>query len=160
MLLKDNELEILSTNKEDNELQELINDSCILTNMSEKRWYSLHMPERIDYRLEVRGKLVGSITLNSIRWFNHKAKISVFIKKSEQNKGYAKRCLNIIINHCFNMLNFHRLEAEIVDYNEKSIKLFESLGFEQEGTLREAKYYEGKYHDIYVYGLLKNAYKH
>jgi RimJ/RimL family protein N-acetyltransferase len=54
------------------------------------------------------------------------------------------------------MLNFHRLEAEIVDYNEKSINLFESLGFKHEGTMREAKYYEGKYHDIFIYGLLKN----
>jgi RimJ/RimL family protein N-acetyltransferase len=156
--LKDNDLIILSTNKEDNELQELINDGDILATMSEKRWYRLNMPERIEYRLEAKGQLVGSITLSNIRWFNHKAMVSVFIKLPEQNKGYAKRSLRMIIDHCFNMLNFHRLEAEIVDYNEKSVKLFESLGFEHEGTLREAKYYEGKYHDIYVYGLLKHSY--
>ncbi|MEA2067156.1 MAG: GNAT family protein [Thermotogota bacterium] len=156
MLLKDNELMIISTANGDNELNELVNDRDILATMSEKRWYSLNLPERIDYRLEVEGKLVGSISLSSIRWFNHKAKISLFIKLSEQNKGYAKRSLKIIVDHCFNMLNFHRLEAEIVDYNEKSINLFESLGFKREGTMREAKYYEGKYHDIYMYGLLRN----
>lgn len=156
MLLKDNELEIISTDNGDYELQELINDQDILATMSEKQWYRLDLPERIDYRLEVNGELVGSIMLNSIRWFNHKAKISIFIKLSEQNKGYAKRSLRMIVDHCFNMLNFHRLEAEIVDYNEKSIKLFESLGFKREGTMREAKYYEGKYHDIYLYGLIRD----
>ncbi|TYB96789.1 MAG: GNAT family N-acetyltransferase [Kosmotoga sp.] len=156
MFLKDNELAIISTDNGDYELQELINDRDILATMSEKQWYSLNMPERIDYRLEVDGELVGSIMLNNIRWFNHKARISIFIKLSEQNKGYAKRSLRMIVDHCFNMLNFHRLEAEIVDYNEKSIKLFESLGFKREGIMREAKYYEGKYHDIYLYGLLKD----
>ena len=156
MFIKDNELMIISTTNDDNELNDLVNDCDILATMSEKRWYSLNLPERIDYRLEVEGELVGSISLSSIRWFNHKAKISLFIKLSEQSKGYAKRSLKMIIDHCFNMLNFHRLEAEIVDYNEKSINLFESLGFKHEGTMREAKYYEGKYHDIFIYGLLKN----
>ena len=51
-------------------------------------------------------------------------------------------------------MNFHRIEAEVVEYNLAGKHLFEKLGFKQEGVLREAKYFEGKYYNIFSYGLL------
>ena len=56
-------------------------------------------------------------------------------------------------------MNLHRLEAEVVANNKVSINLIEKLGFKKEGTLREAKYSNGTYYDIYRFGLLRKEYK-
>ena len=45
------------------------------------------------------------------------------------------------------------------DYNPFAKVLFEKLGFAQEGILREAKFFEGNYHDIISYGILAEEWK-
>lgn len=59
----------------------------------------------------------------------------------------------------FEKMNLHRIEAEVIAFNERSIKMIEKLGFIKEGTLREGKYSDGKYWDIYRYGILKYEYE-
>lgn len=56
-------------------------------------------------------------------------------------------------------MNLHRLEAEVIETNSASIKLIEKFGFKKEGVLREAKFQNGKFIDIYRYGLLRSEYK-
>jgi RimJ/RimL family protein N-acetyltransferase len=46
------------------------------------------------------------------------------------------------------------LSACVGSFNGASIGLLESLGFEHEGTRREAAWYRGEYHDMLCYGLL------
>lgn len=50
----------------------------------------------------------------------------------------------------------NRLTAEVYEYNEVSIKLLEKFGFKKEGRLKKAKFHNGRYYDIFIYGLLKN----
>ncbi|MNO01960.1 putative ribosomal N-acetyltransferase YdaF [compost metagenome] len=58
------------------------------------------------------------------------------------------------LNVYFNDLGFHRITAEVYDYNTRSRKLLERLGFVEEGRLRKARFWNGGFHDIIVYGLL------
>jgi RimJ/RimL family protein N-acetyltransferase len=39
-------------------------------------------------------------------------------------------------------------------FNERAHRLFKRCGFVQEATLRDASYFEGDYHDVFVFGLL------
>jgi RimJ/RimL family protein N-acetyltransferase len=85
--------------------------------------------------------------------------LNIVIKKDFRNKGYGREVLTEMINYGFKILNFHRLEAEVYEYNKASIMLVENLGFAVEGKLREAKYNNGKYYNIIRYGLLKNEWQ-
>ena len=62
------------------------------------------------------------------------------------------------MEYAFNKMNLHRLEAEAIEYNKASISMLEKFGFVLEGTLREAKYSDGKYWGVYRYGLLRQEY--
>jgi len=127
--------------------------------MSEVRLYPKNMPKEMAFRIEKDNELIGEIRFKIIKWFNRKAEISILIKEEFQNMGYGREALKAIIKHGFEKMNMHRLEAEVIAFNEVSIKLVEGLGFIREGVLREAKFSDGKYWDIYRYGLLREEYK-
>jgi len=63
------------------------------------------------------------------------------------------------LEFAFKELNLHRITAEVYEYNERSLRLLESLGFKKEGILKEAKYHDGRYWDIIVMGLMKEDWK-
>ncbi|RIL69394.1 N-acetyltransferase, partial [Staphylococcus devriesei] len=62
-------------------------------------------------------------------------------------KGYGKEALKLLINFAFNSLNLHMLYLEVFSYNENATKMYEKLGFNQDGILRQSKYQDGQYYD-------------
>uniref|UniRef100_A0A7C5RIP4 N-acetyltransferase n=1 Tax=Fervidobacterium thailandense TaxID=1008305 RepID=A0A7C5RIP4_9BACT len=92
-----------------------------------------------------------------IRVFNKNSYITFYVSAEVRGKGYGKRMLEFALSYARNEMNLHRLTAEVYEYNIPSIKLLESVGFELEGRLREAKYHEGRYWDILVFGKILNT---
>ncbi len=159
MKLEGKNIKITSTEKSDKEFDSLFENEVDLYNMSETRLYPKGLPLEMVFKIESGNEVVGQIKLTRIRWFNRKAEISIAVKKNNQKKGIGTEALKIILDFAFNKMNLHRLEAEVIEFNEASIKLVEKFGFKREGQLREAKYSDGKYWDIIRYGLLKNESK-
>jgi ribosomal-protein-alanine N-acetyltransferase len=58
-----------------------------------------------------------------------------------------KEGLAQVIEHAFNDMGLHRLEANIQPDNERSIRLVESLGFECEGYSPRYLKINGKWRD-------------
>lgn len=152
-------LQIISTNKEDPSLKEIQNSFEELNYMSEVKTYPVDLPEVIIFKIIKDEKTIGEIKLSKLRWFNRKAEIGIIIGDEFQNKGFGPEALKKIIEFAFFKMNLHRLEAELIEDNLRSKKMIEKLGFVKEGDFREAKYSNGKYLNIYKFGLLKNDYK-
>ncbi|ABR30133.1 GCN5 family acetyltransferase [Thermosipho melanesiensis] len=100
-------------------------------------------------------EFVGFVSFN-MRYFNRNAYITYYVKKEKRGKGYGKKILKYSIDYAFEEMNMNRLTAEVYEYNEVSIKLLEKFGFKKEGRLKKAKFHNGRYYDIFIYGLLKN----
>jgi RimJ/RimL family protein N-acetyltransferase len=113
------------------------------------------MPSKICFRIEKNGEPIGQVCIKNIKWINHKAEISLFLRKDMQGKGFGSKAMNAIIEFGFNRLNLYRLEGEVIDGNTASIKLLQNNGFTEEGRLREAKFVNGTYKDLLRYGLLR-----
>ena len=159
MILKQNQLQLVLSSDEDVQLRNLFSEYEDLSNLSELRLHQGKMPQTQIFRIELENELIGEIGLKSIRWYNRKAEIHLALKKEFCGKGVGKKALLLLLDYSFHTLNFHRLEAEVAAYNQAAQKLFEKLGFRQEGVLREAKFYNGRYFDILRYGLLKTDYQ-
>lgn len=142
----------------DEERQVLYSSNEQIDTMSEVWRYPKGTPTEIVFKIEREGKIIGELKMKNLRWFNRKAELALIILPEEQGKGYGTEALKTIINYAFNDMNLHRLEGEVIEYNEASKKILESLGFKEEGRLREAKYSKGKYWDIIRYGLLRREY--
>lgn len=158
MILQEGKLKIVSTVSDDPDLKELSQDLSVLENLSETRLYPPNMPLSMVFRIEHEDKLIGEIGFRTIKWFNRKAEISILIAPEHQNEGYGKQALLMLMKFAFKKMNLYRLEAEVIDYNDKAKSLFEKVGFVLEGRLRDAKYNDGKYYDVLRYGILKHEY--
>lgn len=56
----------------------------------------------------------------------------------EKNKGFGKEALRLIKKIAFENLGAHRLRLEVMEHNNRAIKLYESEGFISEGVHRES----------------------
>jgi RimJ/RimL family protein N-acetyltransferase len=139
-------------------LKKIRQDFDVLKNLSEVYSYSAPMPSSITFAIDMEENIVGAIVLKNIRWINRKTEITIYLDKSFQNKGIGRQVLEMAKDYIFNILNFHRIEVEVFSYNTNAIRLFERSGFKREGILREARFFDGKYHDIIRFGLLKSEY--
>lgn len=89
--------------------------------------------------------------------YHRKCKFGITIgDKSQWGKGYAREAITAVLRYLFETLEMNRVQCEIYDFNERSIRLFESLGFVREGVCRQSVLKKGRFADEYVYGMLRS----
>lgn len=103
---------------------------------------------------------IGNVSLQDIDVINKSAEFAILIgDKTYWSKGIGKEAIKLIIDHGFNTLNLNRIYCGTAEDNVGMQKLAELAGFNKEGISKEALFKNGKYKDIFNYGLLKNEYK-
>jgi ribosomal-protein-alanine N-acetyltransferase len=64
-----------------------------------------------------------------------------------------------VVSHCFTRLNVHRIEARIEPANLSSRRLAATLGFSEEGTLRDWVCVAGEFRSVVMYSLLRTEWR-
>jgi len=102
---------------------------------------------------------IGIIGLFNIDLINKKAGFYITIgEKSYQGKGIAKRAAIQFLHECFNKYDLNKIFLFTDKENIRAQKLYESLGFVQEGLLRQELFYNNQFKDRYYYGILKSEF--
>lgn len=98
--------------------------------------------------VEPDSRAIGLIAFNNIVWG---AFLSCFLgyklDKDEINKGYITEALKKGIDIVFNEYRLHRVEANIMPKNTRSLRVVEKLGFYNEGLARKYLNINGKWED-------------
>ena len=100
-------------------------------------------------------KLIGSVTLFHIDFPHRRAEIGYAQGRPYWGQGYMQEALTAVLNHAFEILNLHRIEADVDPRNAASVRTLERLGFQREGYLRERWQVNGEIQDAFYYGLLR-----
>ena len=79
--------------------------------------------------------------------------------EEQRSRGYGGQALTLMTDYAFNTVNLNRLQLHVSVENKRAVKAYKRQGFIIEGTLRQAMYYDGRYIDFYVMGLLRNEYQ-
>ena len=101
------------------------------------------------------GPIVGVVSLNNIDYLNQKAELSLIMGEAAYRKAhYVIEVFQLILSHAFNTLNLNRvyggsLNQELVEF------ICRTLGASREGILRQDAYKSGRYHDVYLYAILR-----
>lgn len=66
--------------------------------------------------------------------------------------------MKLILDFGFLEMNLHRIYLRVFSFNSRAIKLYEKLGFQQEGKSRESIFRNGKWHDIIHMSIMQNEY--
>lgn len=82
--------------------------------------------------------------------------LSYWLIPEYQGEGYGTEAVALSIDIAFQQYHHPGLEAKTFPDTEASRGLLESLGFTQEGRIRNAMYWDGRYRDLILYGLLRD----
>ena len=55
-------------------------------------------------------------------------------------------------------MNLHRVSLEVFSFNDRAIRLYTKIGFQQEGSGRQSLFKNGEWHDIIHMELLQSEY--
>jgi RimJ/RimL family protein N-acetyltransferase len=99
---------------------------------------------------------VGNINLHGYHPIHRFISLGIMIgEASARGRGIGKETCSLVIQHAFDHLNIHKVIAGTVVENVGMTKVFTQLGFTIEGTFVQHYYLEGRYHDTYRFGLLR-----
>lgn len=88
------------------------------------------------------------------------AKLGLWVAEDQHGNGYGTEASQIITEYGFNELRYHKIIARAHENNEGSQKIWEKLGFKQEGVLRDQHFSGGEFQDMYYYGILEDEWEY
>ena len=100
-------------------------------------------------------QLIGSVTLFNLDFNHRRAEIGYALGRPYWGQGYMHETLQALLAYAFEVLDLHRIEADVDPRNAASIKTLERLGFQREGYLHERWQVNGEIQDAFYYGLLR-----
>jgi len=103
----------------------------------------------------LNGSVVGwcAICRSNDPWSTHMGTLGMGIVPSYRGMGIGKALITATIRDARRQ-GFHRVELEVWANNVNAITLYEKVGFQHEGRLRDAMLLDGGYRDLLVMGLI------
>ncbi|HOJ10127.1 MAG TPA: GNAT family N-acetyltransferase [Clostridiales bacterium] len=112
-----------------------------------------NIENKISFRLwafkkEDANRIIGSVSFNNIvRGAFLSCHLGYKLDKDEVNKGYMTEAIQKGIEIIFNEFGLHRIEANIMPKNKRSLRVVEKLGFYNEGLAYKYLKINGKWED-------------
>ncbi len=98
--------------------------------------------------------LIGTIGFWRMEKENHRAEVGYVLHPQHQRKGIMTEALNCVTSYGFHTMGLHTIAANINPANDASRQLLLACGFVKEAYFREDFYFQGKFIDSEIYGLL------
>jgi len=100
---------------------------------------------------------IGAVALtNTTSALQHHRGTTLGIKIAApyRGKGYGSEAINWTLDWAFKFAGFHRVALNTVSFNDGAQRLYERLGFVKEGVQREAVWFDGRWYNKMLYGML------
>ena len=145
---------------------EWLNDPQILKNIGTPQMV-YDIPTEMEWIRENRGKhqfaivkkgedrLIGNCGIQQQNQRDRAAEVGIFIGSVEdRGKGYGTEALGLLVEYGFQQLNFHSICLHVYSFNERAIRAYKKIGFQEAGRLRECYWADGRWHDRLIMDLL------
>lgn len=104
------------------------------------------------------GEVIGSCGFNSWQLQGaFRGELGCEITPDFWGKGYMSEALRLVLDYGFQNLGLNRIEALCHPKNMRAERLFTSLGFQQEGVLRQYRHTLSGFQDVVMYALLHSS---
>lgn len=102
---------------------------------------------------------VGNLGFNRFEIKLKRCNTGILLSKNYQGRGYAYKAFVIGLNNIFNNFNINKVELFVVKTNYAAIKLYEHLGFELKGLVKDQFFKNDIYEDSLAYSISKEDFK-
>jgi RimJ/RimL family protein N-acetyltransferase len=126
----------------------------------EREWLSTGDPGPNDARFTVETladrRPIGWVGLHPGFQENRTASLGIAIGDHDfLNGGYGTDAMRTLCRFGFDMMNLERIDLTVFDWNTRAIRVYEKVGFQHEGVLRDAMWKAGKWQQLVSMGLLR-----
>jgi len=105
-------------------------------------------------------EIIGILGFDEVIWSNGVANLFIGIGDSRRTgKGFGREAVKLLVDFGFFEINMHRIQLQVIAYNQPAINLYEGLGFVREGVSRQAIHRDGHRFDLLLYGLLREEWE-
>jgi RimJ/RimL family protein N-acetyltransferase len=125
-----------------------------ISKASDSVWFGI-----VDTRAAAN-KLIGTCCLVGIAAVERLAELRIRIgDKAVWGHGLGTEATRLLVRYGFNDLNLDRIWLRVYASNERAIKLYQHLGFQIEGTWRQAARVDDHPEDVVLMGLLRTEWR-
>ncbi|MGP8297974.1 GNAT family N-acetyltransferase [Streptomyces inhibens] len=113
--------------------------------------------DRLDLAIEDResGDYLGELALSQIDPDNAHGSFRISLTQDATGRGIGSEAIRLLLDHAFDRVGLHRVQLEVFAFNERARRAYEKCGFEVEGRMREALFWDGEWHDVFVMAALR-----
>lgn len=85
--------------------------------------------------------------------------VGISIADEFQGRGYGREAINWALDWAFGYANLHRVSIGSVEFNERALALYRSIGFVAEGRTRKSCFFNMKWYDQVELSMLEDEYR-
>lgn len=129
----------------------------------EERWFDQAVAEqgKSGYHfvacLMADDRPIGTIGLFDLDLLNGSAGVGISVgDPADTGKGHGTDMLLALLAFAFGSLRLERVWLDVYDFNERAKRVYERVGFVEEGRLRHAFFHDGAHHDAFRMSILRD----
>lgn len=125
----------------------------------QEAWYEdvVQADDQLRLLVVADGDRVGLVSLSHIDPTNGHAHLGYWILADHRRQGYARDAVTTVLDHAFAERRLRTVVAHVYAFDDASIGLLESLGFDRTGRYPDWEYHDGEHHDDLVYALTRDG---
>jgi RimJ/RimL family protein N-acetyltransferase len=103
--------------------------------------------------------LIGSCQLHSIHPVHRTAELQIRIGQVDQrSQGLGTEGVRLLLRFAFLDLNLERVHLHVFADNTAALRVYQRVGFVEEGRLRQHAYVDGQRRDVVMMGILRQEF--
>lgn len=101
-------------------------------------------------------RLIGNCGIRKATFDVSEAEIGYELAPQQWGQGYASEAARAMVRFGFEELDLHRIWAECIADNRRSVRVLEKAGLQLEGRLRDKVYFKGRWWDTLLFAILEH----
>ncbi len=146
----------------DPEVWTYLNNSPPINGIQEEEWIEERAADedRVNLLIAVDGEPAGSIGFRPATPVNGSVELGLLLAPAFWGEGHGTDAARTLVTYAFEERRAHRVVAKAITENVGSCRVWEKLGFREEGVFPEAAFHRGEYMDIAQYAVLEDEWNH
>ncbi|MGD9396760.1 MAG: GNAT family protein [Candidatus Thorarchaeota archaeon] len=104
-------------------------------------------------------EFLGLARIEDVRLPHNRAEVGISIYNPEKRgKGFGTDAMLVLLGIGFHILGLNSIYLDTIEDNERSIKVYEKIGFKRVGILRETEYMDGAHKGLLIMDILRKEF--
>ena len=114
--------------------------------------------DRADFAVLHRedGLFLGEAVLNELDADTEAMNFRISLGPEARGQGYGTEATEAVVDFGFDRVGLHRITLSVFAFNPRAKRVYEKVGFVEEGRLREAFVWDGERHDEILMAILRH----